>query len=932
MHFFRPRSKSPVIQPPTQSNSSQKSSGRVPNSPVSPAEPQHSPQHSHHHHHHYSNSIGATSSLNDSQGGSYGSLLTSEVERGGDAAASVASAHRMQRSSPPASPGGESNSKKFLEDGDPHVQNRYRGGGGGDGLSYARHQKGRSGAGGSFSRSPIPRPPAASGTLGKGSPSVSSGAPPALTSSPGPTSRYLVKGVESHVRLTSHRDSFSISLPSTSSAAYTSIHWERRPTRREEGTQWKGGLPKEKGGSGVMSGGKEEGGNSSAHGKNEDRSSRCRDFQVTQVHSQISTPAFYEEVVAPCVANSLAGQSYVFLVNGPPESGRSQTMYGAAHPAEKGIVELAARDLLQRAGKRREAAVAAARAAEGGNRALSPAPPTLMSGMRTVSPSRPPTGSLPHSSSGGGTSSSGVVDVGASLAGLTVTYSAFLTRGSSMTETAPIPVLVPSTFAAMPPGKRNAKEAGERTAAPQGGPNGSPGHPISLPVTSSVHASSPTCTPPPTSTDARSCTVTQMLSGQPVHLIPFPPPLGAFPLAHMQLLESAEKAVVLPEKKHSETSCIIQFQVYAPMETHGTTRSFATLTFIDVAPFTVPLSSEVEHLWATIRRVSGIDTSSPPEFGKTALTSLLEPALTGGSVTLMNISTVSGRPDLYEPGQVALQFASDMTKVQQVLLLTHLRPPRWLFEAGQSLEAKIRLLREEVEAAHYEKGVQDYYETLQRWLDKNINEEAEHLADNLSRETEAAREHLASETFRWIKDLEQQIAELSEETTREKKSLEAVEDDCRYQAQQLEVLTSSLNAAKEKIHEVELEAARRVSETRLAITQLETSEALQKQEWNQFSKSLQSYQSKIHDLEAVLRRYAEDLQKACASYRYAKQLATYKRRREDLEEELVAVSKIASQRHESWKIKRERRSKMARIEALEKRVEALRGQLSGKGS
>lgn len=397
----------------------------------------------------------------------------------------------------------------------------------------------------------------------------------------------------------------------------------------------------------------------------------------------------------------------------------------------------------------------------------------------------------------------------------------------------------------------------------------------------------------------------------------------------MQLLESAAKSVVVPEKRRSEASYVIQFQVYAPIDTHGTTRSFATLTFIDMAPLTVPLSSEVAHLVTTIRRAAGMDPTSPPDFKGTALTSLLEPALTGGSVTLVNITTISGRSDLFQPAQLALDFASSMTRIQQVLLLTHLRPPRWLFEAGQSLEARIRRLREEVEATQYEKGVQDYYETVQKWLNKNVNEEAENLADQLSRETEVACEHVASEASRWITDLQREVDQWTEKSKAEMKLLKSVEDQYDHEVNQIETLKHTLNTVKERIHEVELEAARRVSETRLAITQLEGSDGMQKQEWNQFQKSLQLYQTKINDLHHVLRRYVEDLQGACASYRYAKEFSTFKRRREELEEELVAVSKLASQRHESWKIKRERRSKMARLEVLEKRVQTLRAQLPG---
>lgn len=966
MHFFRPRSRSPVIQSSPQGGStsssnshhhhtsggggSRTSSGNAPTSPFpSPGDSPH-PQYSHPHHH--SNSIGgSTSSLNDSQGRVHYSQSHSEGGQQEDAHSSVISVHRFHPSSPSLASEKELSSKNYHQGKDKRSQQGY-GGGGEGGLPPLNSQQGKSG-GTSCSRSPVPLPPMGSSTFGKGKSSVS----------PAPTPRYLIKGVESHVRVVAHPDSFAVSLPSTASSSYTSITWSRYNREKIEGDKEEGGggdagaekremmtksnregtqISEEKRDPNGSSGNGGQGtGSSSSCGKNVDEQNGPRTFQVTRVHCHSSTDIFYQKVVAPCVANSLAGQSYIFLVNGPPESGRSQTMYGVPHHKEKGIVELTAQDLLQRAEKQKEAALAAAGVAEAGGvgttAPTTPTTPTMTTtspGMRSGSPSPLPARSISHGSPRGA-DGTGMEDVKASLSGLTVTYSAFLTRGKTIIETAPIPVLVQSSDATILSNAKASEKQKSQSGVDQRVLTASPGVSASLPASSS--SASPSLSSPathdgvPTSTSAtrpQASVTIQMLAKQPVPLVLFPAPLGVFPLAHMQLLESAAKSVVIPAVKHSDTSCAIQFQVYAPIDTHGTTRSFATLTFIDVTAFTAPPSREVEHLMATIRRVAGIDTSSPPDFAGTALTSILEPALTGGSVTLMNITAVSGRRDLFDPAQVALQFASDITQVQQVLLLTHLRPPRWLFEAGQSLEARIRLLREEVEAAHYEKGVHDYYKTLEKWLDKNINEEAERLADDLSRQTEAAREQVASGATEWIKDLQQRIEELTEKISRERKSLLTMEEESNYQMERLETLNRSVNAAKEKVHEAELETARRVSETRLELAQLEISDALQKQEWNQFSKSVQSYHSKIHELEDVLHRYAKDVQSACVSYRYAREFMAYKRKREDLEEELVAVSKLASQRHENWKMKRERRSKMGRLEILENNIKALRAQLA----
>jgi hypothetical protein len=68
-------------------------------------------------------------------------------------------------------------------------------------------------------------------------------------------------------------------------------------------------------------------------------------FQCTSLHSMTSNKDFFDNVVRPCIANAVGGQSYTFLVCGPPSSGRSQTLYGVAG-RDPGMLELTARELL----------------------------------------------------------------------------------------------------------------------------------------------------------------------------------------------------------------------------------------------------------------------------------------------------------------------------------------------------------------------------------------------------------------------------------------------------------------------------------------------------------------------------------------------------------------------------------------------------------
>jgi hypothetical protein len=71
-----------------------------------------------------------------------------------------------------------------------------------------------------------------------------------------------------------------------------------------------------------------------------------------------SNKEFFDAVIRPCVANAIGGQSYTFLVCGPPQSGRSQTLYGAAAGREPGILELTATELLALGGKKTTTAAA----------------------------------------------------------------------------------------------------------------------------------------------------------------------------------------------------------------------------------------------------------------------------------------------------------------------------------------------------------------------------------------------------------------------------------------------------------------------------------------------------------------------------------------------------------------------------------------------
>lgn len=99
--------------------------------------------------------------------------------------------------------------------------------------------------------------------------------------------------------------------------------------------------------------------------------------------------------------------------------------------------------------------------------------------------------------------------------------------------------------------------------------------------------------------------ITDTVTGKPVKLMSFPPPLCTVALPCMRLLEDDPAlTVMVPERKYVDTSCVIQFQIYTTVDSFGR-RALATLTFVDVAAFKLPLCKDVLHFMDTVKRVTG---------------------------------------------------------------------------------------------------------------------------------------------------------------------------------------------------------------------------------------------------------------------------------------------------------------------------------------
>ncbi|RNF16035.1 uncharacterized protein Tco025E_05316 [Trypanosoma conorhini] len=558
-----------------------------------------------------------------------------------------------------------------------------------------------------------------------------------------PAVKNILKSVESHVRLMSHLEH------TATSSSYTSLRLKNAQT-----DAW------------------------------------SDPFNVTRVHRATPTDIFYQEVIAPCVSNCLAGQSYLFLVSAPCESGRSQTLYGSPHHSEKGIIELAAEELLRRV-------VGAADGPEtGGPRA-------------------------------------------------TVTHSAFIARGSQLLET---------------------------------------------------------------------------LSGEPVPVVEFPPPLGATALPQMRLLGSAPSAVQIPAKKHMDTSCIVQFQVYASVDASGR-RSMATLTFVDVAAFRPPHCGEICHLVETVRRVAGLSSAGDPGFKQTKLTTLLEPALVG-YVTLVSITTISGRQDLHEAACDALRFAESLGRIHQVLMLVHINTPRWFLDAAERLE-DLRMQRERILSEQHARGVYDFYRAAAKWLSEHVSD-VDGAFDRLLEETEDVRQEVAREVEAQTADLQARIKAEQQECAAQLERTRATHAVTTSQLETVKRLDETIAGLDQQLTQGDFYGDHKISEMRIEISTLENETNMHRQELTQLEKEERLYASKYQEVVGVLDKYAEDLAWAQVCFAHALEMSTIRRRKEELEAELELASRVARRTTDSLRVDRERRSKMSRLTMMQQRVDALR--------
>lgn len=800
-------------------------------------------------------------------------------------------------------------------------------------------------------RSPAPYARSASGAPALNTSSSSSPTTAASSNSNNTNiAKNILKNVESHVRVMSHLENVSIS------SSYTALRLRRPKGGRSGGgggdenddddSEWSPAFAVSRVHKGVAGGSNTSNSNS-------------QDPTISSSSANASTFAFFSDVVAPCVSNCCAGQSYLFLFTGPQESGRSQTLYGcppkssggrSANPSqdprsyasgssaasaaaasvgnfhnntdsdgnERGVVELTAIDLLDRVHakhrQRMAAEEAAAAALERG------ADPTITSAPESDKENR-------YAKTGGRAAAAN--NPAAGVGGLTVTFSAFTTRGDQIVDT---------------------------------------------------------------------------VTRREVKMEEFPPPLGTVPLPHMQLLDersiesfsfssssgnahrqqqkprsnkanggddedgggaSRDVVPILPEKKYIDTSCIIQFQVYSSVDGGGNNtngmgkRTMATFTFVDVAAFRVPLCREVTCVVDTVRKVAGLTSSSNDDsinntqtssssfssaaaaakgitdggvvdmFRSTRLTQLLEPALTG-YVTLVSVATISGRPDLHDGACAALSFSQDIKKIHQVFFLLHMSTPRWLFESGCALE-KMRGEREGHLQENYARGVYDYYTTASKWLTNNVSD-VEGQLDKLLDETEAVRKGIEVEVQSQETALLAKVAHGEAAVKTAGDAARSVLQEASGQFESVQRLDEEAARLEHRIAQGELRARQRVGEMRGEIAALADRRTAQEREVAELTRNRSLFSGKNDEVVSVLRKYAEDLAFSQVSYSAAHELHAIGRKRRRLEADLAVASAVARRTTEAQRGDRERRSLVARLTTMQHRVSSLRDSVTGGSS
>ncbi|EPY24277.1 hypothetical protein AGDE_12428 [Angomonas deanei] len=421
--------------------------------------------------------------------------------------------------------------------------------------------------------------------------------------------------------------------------------------------------------------------------------------------------------------------------------------------------------------------------------------------------------------------------------------------------------------------------------------------------------------------------ITDTITGEAVQLEEFPPPLGLVPLPEVRLLEDARSAVVLPQTKQSEMSCIVQFYVYAPVGGSGR-RSMATLTFVDVTAFRAPLSRELQHLIHTVQAVAGTapEGSGDANFKNARLTTLLEPALQG-YVTLVSITTISGRPEMYDATKAALQFTQDLGAIHQVLILIHIQNPRWFMESAQGIEA-LRTVREKARLESYSRGVYDYYKTASKWLLENVDNVDTQL-ERILEETDTVRRGIASEVSGQYRELQARVEEEDKELQEEVRCANTIEQRCEELTARLHEMETSMVRLEQQASQGDVSCGRKISEIQVELSGLESANSTLIEERRRLEKESTIYAQKVDELQGMLNAYAEDLHYLQGMTTSATELHRMNRKRARLEDDLQLAAQVVQKKNGNPRPDRQRQSLLTRLTTVQQRVEQLRTSTQG---
>lgn len=415
---------------------------------------------------------------------------------------------------------------------------------------------------------------------------------------------------------------------------------------------------------------------------------------------------------------------------------------------------------------------------------------------------------------------------------------------------------------------------------------------------------------------------------QPVRVLEFQAPLGCVALPTALHLDSAPSAVVIQPTRSLSSSMLTQFQVYgvpsnAPSGQPNSKRSLGVITFVDVCAFARDDSSTPSDLMSLCRAVTaaadGADTSV---LRSCRLTQLLETSIIG-STTMCCIATVTGNPDLFHETKRTLQFASCMSKIQQVMMLVHLQTPKWIFDAAAQCE-QLKEARTTLFANSYATGVFEFFTCAQQLITKNCVT-SEDTFDVMIAEANAARQRIADEIRRQSETLKLQIDALKSSAESGFRDVAAVGDANDRVAQQVDMLDARAHELRQVIAQLEQDGKERILTLQSEVQRVRDRDCDLRAEVDQFFHLQEDCAHECDDAEfAEAKKVLQPFSSKQSLYAAAKNVLERLQKKRRLEEKLTTASMVVDTVTSAKRQTRARHDLQDQVSVLQQRVGALR--------